>query len=336
MITASEVQATLKDLIQQFGPPNDSNTRMYSSVLKSALANSPKEAGLIDLSLDEKIPARLNSNLGNPQIIPLLVQELSSRQRIDNQSAEWVVTVWAQAMGIQIPVQQPASQPSVSAPQYQPPAYIPQTPQHPQNGNPPPTPPYQSPDNPQYGQQNYQQPHFPPGQQDNNYSPSQGYQDPMLCPQCRAPLPKNIGERCTRCGYSAAKYGGFLRRFAASFIDGIILNIISLPFVFIALASLMRSGATFLLFFLLTLAIGIFYYVFFESSRFQGTPGKMALGIKVVDSNFLRISFGKAFIRYLGRIVCTITLGIGFLLIIFTEKNQGLNDLIAGTYVIHR
>lgn len=59
MITAAEVQETLRDLITQYGPPTASNTQMYSAVLKSALANDPREAGLIDISLDKQIPGRL-------------------------------------------------------------------------------------------------------------------------------------------------------------------------------------------------------------------------------------------------------------------------------------
>ncbi|MFQ5987264.1 MAG: RDD family protein [Dehalococcoidia bacterium] len=38
--------------------------------------------------------------------------------------------------------------------------------------------------------------------------------------------------------------------------------------------------------------------------------------------------------RYLGYIVCALTLGIGFLIIAFDDRKQGLHDKIANTYVI--
>lgn len=112
MITAAEIQETLRDLIAQFGPPNDSNTRMYSSVLKSSLANDPREAGLIELSLDTNIPARLYAQKGNPQIIDQLVQELISSQRINSHAAEWTVKTWAKAMGMNVPSYRPPITPS--------------------------------------------------------------------------------------------------------------------------------------------------------------------------------------------------------------------------------
>lgn len=333
MITAAEIQETLRDLITQYGPPNASNTQMYSAVLKSALANDPREAGLIDISLDKQIPGRLYAQKNNPQIIDQLVQELISSHRIDSHAAEWIVKTWAKSMGMNVaPYQPPAKQqfhqqatkPPVSVPNYQ----------HSKTENQ--SFQYKEPEvQNDYGSQNYQQ--SPTPVRENNYY-SQGDQGQMLCPQCRTPLPREIGARCTRCGYTATKYGGFLRRFCAYLIDTIVIGIIYAIFALFALGSMSMdsSGISMVVILIVVVIIMLIYFPIFESSQYQGTPGKIALGLKVVDENFVKISVGKAVIRYLGRIVCGLTLSIGYLLILFTDKKQGLHDKIAGTFVIHK
>ena len=63
----------------------------------------------------------------------------------------------------------------------------------------------------------------------------------------------------------------------------------------------------------------------------------MALGIKVTDLNGRRIGFGKATGRYFGMILLSsVTLGIGLIMIAFTEKKQGLHDKMAGCLVVNK
>ncbi|QIG54977.1 RDD family protein [Altererythrobacter sp. BO-6] len=65
----------------------------------------------------------------------------------------------------------------------------------------------------------------------------------------------------------------------------------------------------------------------------QGTPGKRALGLIVTDLDGGRISPMRAVGRYFAKILSTIILFIGFIMIGFTERKQGLHDMIAGTLV---
>ncbi len=60
----------------------------------------------------------------------------------------------------------------------------------------------------------------------------------------------------------------------------------------------------------------------------------MVLGIVVTDMNGQRISFGRATGRYLGKIISQIILFIGYLMIAFTEKKQGLHDIMASCLVV--
>jgi uncharacterized RDD family membrane protein YckC len=83
------------------------------------------------------------------------------------------------------------------------------------------------------------------------------------------------------------------------------------------------------------LGIAIFwlYYAMMESSSKKATLGKMALNLEVLDVNGVKISFAKATVRHFSKIISGIILGIGFLMIAFDKKKQGLHDKIAGCIV---
>lgn len=73
-----------------------------------------------------------------------------------------------------------------------------------------------------------------------------------------------------------------------------------------------------------------------ESSPKQATLGKQALGIYVTDLDGNQITFLKATLRYFAKILSTLILFIGYIMVAFTEKRQGLHDMIAGTLVLKR
>jgi uncharacterized RDD family membrane protein YckC len=87
---------------------------------------------------------------------------------------------------------------------------------------------------------------------------------------------------------------------------------------------------------ILTTCITFFYFTILESSKSQGSIGKIALGIKVTDMNGDRITFGKAALRTLGRYISAMIMFIGYLLAAFTEKKQTLHDMIASTLVVKK
>ena len=76
------------------------------------------------------------------------------------------------------------------------------------------------------------------------------------------------------------------------------------------------------------------YFVGFESSSWQATPGKRALGLIVTDTEGRRISPARAVGRYFGKILSGLILLIGYIMIAFTERKQGLHDFLAGTLVV--
>jgi uncharacterized RDD family membrane protein YckC len=61
----------------------------------------------------------------------------------------------------------------------------------------------------------------------------------------------------------------------------------------------------------------------------------MALRIKVVRTDNSSLTLGRAFYReVIGKFVSGIILGIGYLMIAFDQKKQGLHDRMAETYVV--
>jgi len=76
------------------------------------------------------------------------------------------------------------------------------------------------------------------------------------------------------------------------------------------------------------------YYAIMESSPRQATLGKMVLQIIVTDNEGNRISFGRATGRNFAKIISIIILLIGFIMIAFTKRKQGLHDMIAKTLVV--
>jgi uncharacterized RDD family membrane protein YckC len=175
----------------------------------------------------------------------------------------------------------------------------------------------------------------------------------VYCRKCGTQQPEGA-QYCSNCGYNLYdaggdaiarywEYAGFWRRFAASIIDGIILNVLSLGIGAVTGIGIFAANIDpdspeitpwLFLYPLIMLAADVLYYGLFESSSVQATPGKMVLGIKVTDMNGARVSFPRAVGRYFGKIISGLILGIGYLMIAFTEKKQGLHDIMAGTLVV--
>jgi uncharacterized RDD family membrane protein YckC len=73
-----------------------------------------------------------------------------------------------------------------------------------------------------------------------------------------------------------------------------------------------------------------------ESSARQATLGKMALKLAVTDLEGERIGFGRATGRYFAKFLSWLTLLVGFFMAGFTQRKQGLHDILAKTLVISR
>ena len=129
-------------------------------------------------------------------------------------------------------------------------------------------------------------------------------------------------------------YAGFWRRVAALILDGFVVGIVTVPLT-LALGGDDPSSSTYSpAASSVSAAITWLYYALMESSAKQATVGKMALGIIVTDLEGRRIGFGKATGRHFAKILSALILGIGFLMVAFTQRKQGLHDILAGTLVV--
>jgi len=134
---------------------------------------------------------------------------------------------------------------------------------------------------------------------------------------------------------------GFGRRFVAYLIDAVILGAVAacLGFGISAVTASggnqdVVSGAN-LAVQCLSILIALAYFVVFWATSGQ-TPGKMALGIKVIGTDGSPVTWGKAVLRYIGYIVSGLVFYLGFIWIAFDAKRQGWHDKIASTYVVRK
>jgi uncharacterized RDD family membrane protein YckC len=130
------------------------------------------------------------------------------------------------------------------------------------------------------------------------------------------------------------EYAGFWRRFAAYLIDNILIGIVI--GIVIAILGAIADDAGIVIGYLVAIVGTFVYFAWFESSDRQATVGKIALGIQVTDVQGNRVSFGKALGRNVAKILSALILYIGFIMAAFTEKKQGLHDMIAGTLVVKK
>ncbi|HET6466606.1 MAG TPA: RDD family protein [Nitrospiria bacterium] len=141
---------------------------------------------------------------------------------------------------------------------------------------------------------------------------------------------------------------GFWRRTAAFFIDFILLQWITMLFLWLGAVAEDLAMAQSLNFpgglseslmdwaELHTRIWSLLFLVYFSFFTWYGgqTPGKMALGIRVVTTNGQPISW----LRALGRTLCynldVLSFGFGFLLAAVPPAKRALHDMIAGTVVV--
>lgn len=136
---------------------------------------------------------------------------------------------------------------------------------------------------------------------------------------------------------SRLEYAGFWIRVWASVIDTVILGVLIYP----ALTAIYGNGywsstdfvqgpADFLISWVLP-AIAV---VWFWMAR-QATPGKMAVGARIVDANTgNNPSTTQLIVRYLGYFVSLIPLGLGIFWVGFDARKQGWHDKLARTVVV--
>jgi uncharacterized RDD family membrane protein YckC len=153
------------------------------------------------------------------------------------------------------------------------------------------------------------------------------------------------------------EYAGFWLRFLALLIDNVVLGLglvlILIPLIFLTgLHELLGqfhpdeelndAGIFVLMGFVFLLATASLvltwlYHALMESSEWQATLGKKALGLVVTDMAGQRVSFARSTGRHFGKIITNmVPLFIGYIMAGFTAKKQALHDMLAGCLVLRR
>lgn len=141
------------------------------------------------------------------------------------------------------------------------------------------------------------------------------------------------------------KYVGFWARFAANFLDGILISIFVSP-ASIRIIYLLSKGKIRSDWISESACVAIaFYSVLYILSQVillvlwykkQASIGKMAISAKIVDARTGKVPTKNQLIgRYFAYLLSFLPLGLGFLWIAFDSKKQGWHDKLTGTAVIY-
>ena len=140
---------------------------------------------------------------------------------------------------------------------------------------------------------------------------------------------------------------GFWKRVAASIIDGFAIGI-PVAVIVMIVGGLLGWGSSFSGTLLgrsqfnpaetvMSWVLSALVFAWFHSSAgLLATPGKLAIGIKVVRTDGGRISFLRGFARYWAYMLSSLLLCIGLLMAAFTGRKQGLHDFMCDTLVVDK
>ena len=135
------------------------------------------------------------------------------------------------------------------------------------------------------------------------------------------------------------EYAGFWIRVWASIIDSILVAVIIFPLLTAVYGTAYWDSDSFIqgpIDFLLSWVAPAIAVVLFWISR-QATPGKMAVGARIVDAKTGgKASTGQLLGRYAGYYLATIPLLLGLIWVAFDPRKQGWHDKLVGTVVVRK
>jgi uncharacterized RDD family membrane protein YckC len=163
-----------------------------------------------------------------------------------------------------------------------------------------------------------------------------------ICANCKPVFMQKLAEGA-QIQTGELRYAGFWTRFAAVFLDGLILFAVNFCISLIAGLSASQAigvrpkGALALQLVLMAiqLTIGLSYEVVFIG-KYGATPGKMACKITVVTAAGGHVSYARAFGRYFAKLLSYMVCLIGFIIAGFDSQKRALHDHICNTRVVFK
>ena len=167
------------------------------------------------------------------------------------------------------------------------------------------------------------------------------YKNVYICSNCKPAFMQKLAEGAL-VNTGELRWAGFWIRFAATFVDGLILLPLSLGAQFLTGMSFgqilgleSRTAFMWVVAQLLSLLTGVAYDVGLVG-RYGATLGKMACGIKIVMPDGNKISYMRALGRYFAKILSSIIIYIGYIMAAFDQEKRSLHDRICNTRVVYK
>ena len=164
--------------------------------------------------------------------------------------------------------------------------------------------------------------------------PSPNWRAVDRCPNCRAEFSKG-SQFCSTCGASlldgepAFQYAPFWRRIVAISLDAAIIGAVAEAILYVVPGRIWLVENV-------GLIVWFFYHSALESSPEQATAGKWLMGIIVCGVDGRRISFLRAAIRTVARLLSMAICGVGYLMPLLTVRRQALHDVLTDTVVVRK
>jgi uncharacterized RDD family membrane protein YckC len=117
-------------------------------------------------------------------------------------------------------------------------------------------------------------------------------------------------------------------RAGAYVIDTFIVMILGVPVHFVLWRSSPPMG------WLFNLVLPAAYFTVLPVIMNGQTLGKAAGGIAIVRTDGSPLTYGRAFLRWIGYMISTATMFLGFLCALFTQRKRALHDFMADTCVV--
>jgi|SRR5687767_3724586 uncharacterized RDD family membrane protein YckC len=125
---------------------------------------------------------------------------------------------------------------------------------------------------------------------------------------------------------------GFWIRFGAYLLDILIYGI---PAVIIVVVAAVINDALGVLAYVAVIIGSVVYVVYFDGGPQGATPGKRICGIKIIDmQGGGPIGYGRAFIRWLMKIVSGAVFYLGYLWMLWDKEKQCWHDKVANDVVV--
>ena len=170
------------------------------------------------------------------------------------------------------------------------------------------------------------------------------YGDSMICATCKPIFFQRLREGAALPG--TMRFGGFWIRVGAKLIDGIIVGVVWLILFVLVLVVFMGDAFTsdqspssfggalmMIMVYVVPTAMQIAYNTFFVGKT-GSTPGKMAVGLKIVRPDGEALTYARACGRAFAEMLSGMVMYIGYIMVAFDDEKRSLHDHICDTRVI--